>query len=154
MSTQISKTFHTVHLGSESSEDTSDAEFSPIFPFTIYKQIFGPIGINIYFPNDSEHPQTINATRTSFIIIETVVEFEGSVGVTELATSLDIPRSTAYKHLKTLCELGYVRKEQGKYRIGNGFTDIGETARADHRLYVTTKPHIDWLAEMTGLVAG
>lgn len=98
--------------------------------------------------------RTVNAMRTSFTLIETLTEFERSVGVTELATEVDIPKSTAYKHLKTLCELGYVRKDGTDYELGRGFADISEAARADDQLYVTAKHHIDQLAEVTDEVAG
>jgi DNA-binding IclR family transcriptional regulator len=98
--------------------------------------------------------RTVNATRTSFTIIETLTEFDRSIGVTELAAELDIPKSTAYKHLKTLCELGYVRKDGTDYELGIGFADVSEAARANNQLYVTAKHHIDQLAEVTDEVAG
>lgn len=103
---------------------------------------------------DSNSRRTVNATRTSFRIIEMLTELNESIGVTALATELGIPKSTAYKHLKTLCELGYVRKDGGKYALGIGFTDIGETARSDDQLYVTAKSSIDRLTEVTDEVAG
>lgn len=98
--------------------------------------------------------RTVNATRTSFRIIEMLTELGESVGVTALATELGIPKSTAYKHLKTLCELGYVRKDGNEYELGLAFTDIGETARSDDQLYVTAKSSIDRLTEVTDEVAG
>jgi DNA-binding IclR family transcriptional regulator len=103
---------------------------------------------------DATNRRTVNATRTSFTIIETLAEFGRSVGVTELAVELDLPKSTAYKHLKTLCELGYVRKDGTDYALGIGFGGISEAARADNQLYVTAKHHIDTLAEVTDEVAG
>lgn len=103
---------------------------------------------------DGGNRQTVGATRTSFMIVEMLAEFDDGVGVTELATELDIPKSTAYKHLKTLCELGYVRKDGNDYWLGIGFADIGEAARANDRLYVSAKPHIDQLSEMTDEIAG
>lgn len=103
---------------------------------------------------DSSSRRTVNATRTSFIIVEMLAELDESVGVTALATELGIPKSTAYKHLKTLCELGYVRKVGSEYELGIGFTDIGETARSGDQLYVTAKSSIDQLTEVTDEVAG
>jgi IclR family acetate operon transcriptional repressor len=103
---------------------------------------------------DATNRRTVNATRTSFAVIETLAEYGRSVGVTELAVELDLPKSTAYKHLKTLCELGYVRKDGTDYALGRGFGGICESARAADRLYITAKHHIDTLAEVTDEVAG
>lgn len=103
---------------------------------------------------DPTNRRTVNATRTSFAIIEVLVELDRSVGVTELAVELDLPKSTAYKHLKTLCELGYVRKDGTDYELGIGFGGVSEAARADNQLYLTAKHHIDTLAEVTDEVAG
>lgn len=103
---------------------------------------------------DSDNQRTVNATRTSFTVIEALAEREDRVGVTELASLLDIPKSTAYKHLITLCELGYVRKVGHKYELGLGFTDLGESVRANDPLYATAKPHIDQLVSVTDQPAG
>lgn len=103
---------------------------------------------------DSDNQRTVNATQTSFTVIEALAEREGRVGVTELASLLDIPKSTAYKHLITLCELGYVNKDGQKYELGLGFTDLGESARINDPLYVTAKPHIDRLVSVTDQPAG
>ncbi|UPM42967.1 IclR family transcriptional regulator [Halocatena salina] len=103
---------------------------------------------------DSNHQRTVNATQTSFTVVEALAERDGRIGVTELASLLDIPKSTAYKHLITLCELGYVRKRGHEYELGIGFTDLGETARANDHLYITAKQHIDRLVSVTDQPAG
>lgn len=102
----------------------------------------------------NDNRRTVNATRTSFTIVETLAEIDGDIGVTELATELGIPKSTAYKHLKTLCELGYARKNDTEYGLGIRFADIGGAVRSDDRLYVTAKTSVDQLAEVTNEVAG
>lgn len=104
--------------------------------------------------SDSDHQRTVNATWTSFTVVEALAEQEGCVGVTQLASVLDIPKSTAYKHLTTLCELGYVRKEGRKYELGLGLADLGESARTRDPLYVTAKPHVDRLVSVTDQPAG
>lgn len=104
--------------------------------------------------SDSDHQRTVNATRTSFTVVEALAEREGRVGVTQLASTLDIPKSTAYKHLTTLCELGYVHKEGRKYELGLGLADLGESARTRDPLYGTAKPHVDRLVSVTDQPAG
>ncbi|WP_248905452.1 IclR family transcriptional regulator [Halocatena marina] len=103
---------------------------------------------------DSDHQQTVNATQTSFTIVEALAEGESPIGVTELANSLDLPKSTTHKHLNTLCELGYVRKKNRKYELGISFAGLGEAARIGNTEYVMAKPHIDILAEVTDQTAG
>lgn len=104
--------------------------------------------------SDPDNQRTVNATKTSFTVVETLAEQGGRIGVTRLASVLDIPKSTAYKHLSTLCKLGYVRKQGHKYELGRGFVDLGESARASDSLYATTKPHIDQLVSVTDQPAG
>lgn len=77
----------------------------------------------------------VSAVKISHDIVETLVERE-TAGVTELADALDLPKSTAHDHLRTLQQLGYLVNEDGAYRLSTKFLHLGKTARDTHELYV------------------
>lgn len=91
----------------------------------------------------------LKSTETTLEIIEAIRE-RGSLGVTETATILDIPKSTASDHLRTLRQNGYLIADNGTYRLGLRFLELGDRARNDHGFFRTAKPQIDQLARNTG----
>ncbi len=96
-----------------------------------------------------KHPQTVDATGTSFKIIEALVDL-GGAGVSELATTLDIPKSTTHNHLQTLVEKEYVVREDDTYNIGLRFLRLGEYSRTRTPLFTVARPEIESLATETG----
>jgi len=97
---------------------------------------------------------TLTALGKTFRIVEYMTEHGGSVRITELATALDISKSTVYKHLNTLRSEGYVDKDGVEYRLSPRFIDIGEHVKATFDPYTKAKPAIDNLAGTTGETAG
>lgn len=61
-------------------------------------------------------------------IVEKVMELEGA-GVSELATELDMAKSTVHGYLATLHQLGYLIKEEETYQLGTRFLQLGEYSR-------------------------
>lgn len=102
-------------------------------------------------PPAGDDGRRITAVENAFDVVETVQEL-GRCGVTELATRLDIPKSTAYIYLKTLRESGYVVKEDEKYRLGLRFLELGGRVRHDRSIYQVARPEIDDVAQKTGEV--
>lgn len=90
----------------------------------------------------------IESTKTSFRIIEQIKE-DGRAGTSELANQLDLPKSTVHRHVKTLEELGYVLEEDGGYRLGLRFLDLGDKSRSQQNLFTIAKPEVDELIEDT-----
>ena len=74
-------------------------------------------------------------------------------GVTELADRLGIAKSTAYYHLETLRERGFVVKSDGEYRLSLRFLRIGEQRRNHIPLYEAAREQIDHLAQETDELA-
>ena len=89
--------------------------------------------------------------NTVLRILEFIKENE-EVGVTKLAESLSLPKSTAYGYLNTLKRNEYVQNSDGRYRLGLRFLDLGESARRTDWLYETAKSEVDQLAAETGEV--
>ncbi|MFC4360490.1 IclR family transcriptional regulator [Halobium salinum] len=92
--------------------------------------------------SSSSDTTNIRSVETAFAVVELLRE-EEITGVGEVATALDLARSTAHNYLTTLRNLGYVVHEDGVYRLSWRFLELGEQirdTRADYRLlgdYVT-----------------
>ncbi|QLC35328.1 IclR family transcriptional regulator (plasmid) [Halarchaeum sp. CBA1220] len=97
----------------------------------------------------NDGPRTLKTVSVAADVVEAVRE-RGSVGVTELAEYLDLSKSTAYIHLKTLEENGFLVRRDGAYEIAFKFFVLGEYARNRSPLYQYGKPEVDELAEETG----
>lgn len=102
--------------------------------------------------NSSNEPNRIQAVANVFEIVEEVGELDGC-GVRELATHMDLPKSTVHVYLKTLEEIGYVVQENGEYRLGFRFLNLGGQARHENSLYQAGRNDVDELAQTTGEVA-
>lgn len=91
----------------------------------------------------------VKATRVSLDVVDKLRELDGA-GVTEVANELDLPRSTAHDHLRTLEELELVINEDGTYKIGTRFLEFGGYARQRMKVFDVAKPKLQELAEETG----
>ncbi|MEQ3554673.1 IclR family transcriptional regulator [Pseudonocardia nematodicida] len=86
------------------------------------------------------------------ITVLELIAGRGEAGVSELATALDVHKSTAFRLLDTLEEHGLVEQigDRGKYRLGFGLIPLA--GRVAERLEVTTqgRPVCDELASRIG----
>lgn len=98
-------------------------------------------------------PQKNKTTQTSFRVLDGLAGLRGG-GVTDLAVHLDMPKSTVYKHLATLRDIGYVRKDGSEYYLGAKFVELGETTKRDYLLYRIGRVDAEKLALVTGDIAG
>lgn len=94
----------------------------------------------------------IQSTENTFEIIEALQELDGA-GVSELASHVDLPRSTVHNYLSTLEQEEYVVNEDGRYRVGIRFLELGAHARNRRKIYEIAKPEVESLAEETGELA-
>ena len=82
-------------------------------------------------------------------IVETLAELNGA-GVTEVASHLDMPKSTVHSHLSTLERVGYLVKEDQQYRISYQFLLLGEYVRNNSALFQFGRAKANELAAETG----
>lgn len=94
----------------------------------------------------------VEATKTSARVLGAINRHP--VGVTELADQLDMHRSTVYKHLSTMEQIGYISKTDKGYRLGQRLIQLGEAATRQDCNYEQARKVIDQLAETTGEIAG
>lgn len=95
----------------------------------------------------------VKSVETTFRIIEALHE-RGGAGVTELATTLSYPKSTVHNHLQTLERNEYVVNDDGTYRVGSRFLELGAHARDRRAIYEVAQPEVDRIAEETGELSG
>lgn len=93
-------------------------------------------------------PATIRTTERSLAIVREVQK-QGGVHLSDVVETFDMAKSTAYKHLKTLENEGYLVKEGSQYHIGLKFTNRGEYARARRPAYRIAANKVDELADRT-----
>lgn len=70
----------------------------------------------------------VATTRKTFGILETLREEEG-LSIAEIARRTELTKSTVYRHLQTLAEMGYVVARDGGYYIGLRLLEIAEQTR-------------------------
>jgi DNA-binding IclR family transcriptional regulator len=76
-------------------------------------------------PSAGETGRTVRTARTTFRVLDAVQRRE-RVGVTELASELEMSKSAAHRHLATLVAEGRVEKVDGEYRQTTRETDGAE----------------------------
>lgn len=93
-------------------------------------------------------PRTLKTVTMASRVLDAVREYNG-IGVSELADHLETSKSTAYIHLKTLEENGFLVQRDDTYRFAFKFTVLGEYARNQSPLFRYGKSEVDKLAEET-----
>lgn len=97
-------------------------------------------------PSD-EPDGRVNATRTTFRILEALRDGHGTV--TSLANHLEVSKSTVHRHLSTLVDLNYVVRDDGAYRLGLNFLQLSESTRSSHLGRIVAKERTIELAHET-----
>jgi DNA-binding IclR family transcriptional regulator len=96
---------------------------------------------------DARHP--VKALEKTVAIVETLQE-TGPAHLREIASELDMNKSTVHNHLSTLREHEYVVKDGDTYELSLRFLTIGGVLRDDIELLEAAQPKIDDLAAKTG----
>ncbi|ELY89480.1 IclR family transcriptional regulator [Natrialba hulunbeirensis JCM 10989] len=90
----------------------------------------------------------VSTTRKTFEILETLADEDG-VTITELTRETSFTKSTVYRHLSTLVDLGYVVERDGAYFVGFRFLEISEQARGRKKGYTAAKRKVFELGKET-----
>jgi len=97
----------------------------------------------------SETPtRPVTTVETATELLAEIKDRE-EVTLAELATALDVAKSTAHRHLKTLESKDLVTTDGEQYRLGLRLLDFGLQSRKQRQLYQVAKPKIDELATET-----
>lgn len=92
--------------------------------------------------------RAVKTADTVFGLIEQLREADGA-GVTELATSMGMAKSTIHDHLVTLESKGYLVKEGDEYRLSLRFLDHGTYVQHSYELVGVARPKLEELAAET-----
>ena len=96
-----------------------------------------------------EKRQGIKSTNTTFAIVETIHE-AGHIRLVDLAEAVGVANSTAFDHLTSLEDLGYVIEDSDGYRLGLKFLDHGMQAKYHYReLLRAVEPVLEQLVDET-----
>lgn len=93
-------------------------------------------------------PEKRSVTR-ALRIIDTLAE-NGGMGVSDIATAVDLPVSTVHDYLQSLCSSGHVIKEGTGYRTSTWFLEIGHKHRRQREIYDAVEGELEAAATETG----
>jgi DNA-binding IclR family transcriptional regulator len=99
--------------------------------------------------NAEEPWRKLKTVEDALDIVEVIGELNGA-GVSEIASHLDVSRSSIHSHLVTLEQRGYLIKENGEYRLSWQFLILGESVRNNSLLFRFGRQHINELVSETG----
>lgn len=93
----------------------------------------------------------VPALEKAIAIIETLSEHDSPLGVSELCKLVDIPKTSVFFILNTLDKHQYLSKtEDGKYKLGNKFINIGLGILNKIEIREVAKPYMEKLLLETG----
>lgn len=101
-----------------------------------------------YMP-DPASPRRLEAIDKTVQILEALRELDGA-GVTELATRLNLPKTTVHAHLSSLEQNQLVVNEGDHYRLGLRFISFGEHIKNSREIYDIVRVEVDRLSEEVG----
>lgn len=95
----------------------------------------------------------VEGVRKAFAVLGRLAVDDGELGAADIARSLDMSRSTAFRLLVTLEGLGAVRQNRAtrRYRLGPELIALGRSASQQLDLRVEARPTMAVLADSTGL---
>lgn len=102
----------------------------------------------MHMSRDSGSSDGVKSTETAFRIVERLSEND-EMGVTELATELELSKSAVHKHLQTLTSRNYVSNEDGRYRLGFKFLTLGGQIRDRDPICQHVRPVVEKAADRT-----
>lgn len=91
-----------------------------------------------------------NDSKSKLLDVISLLDKNGGSGVTEVADSLGIAKSTAHYHLDKLEQNDFVIKNGVEYKLGTKFLGIGFQTRRRIPLYEAAKDEVRNLARKTG----
>lgn len=103
-------------------------------------------------PDQGTSDRRIQSLERGFEVLEYLYR-EGETTVSELAAALDLSTSTAHIYLKTLSDLGYVKKAASKYSLSHRFLRLGTKTRKETDIYQAALSEVDKLADETNEVS-
>jgi IclR family transcriptional regulator, acetate operon repressor len=103
-------------------------------------------------PTNQKSPRRtggVQSLERAFGILETMAEAGGTLGLSELATRVNLPLPTIHRFVRTLVDLGYLRQEPSrKYALGPRLIWLGESSAS--MLGTWARPYLSELVDDLG----
>jgi len=94
-------------------------------------------------------PGSVQSIQRAFMLLEIIADHGGTMGLSAMAESSELPLPTIHRLVRTLVELGYVRQDANRqYVLGPALTRLGESAAAT--LTVWARPYLQKLVDDLG----
>jgi len=109
--------------------------------------------VNLSDNRSGLHRASVSTTVTKAVNILDILALKADVGITlaELCSLIDIPKSSSYRYLVSLQELGLAeRKNNDRYYLGTKVVELAGTYLLKSDLRSDSQAALDELAEMTG----
>jgi DNA-binding IclR family transcriptional regulator len=73
------------------------------------------------------------------------------LSLSDLSRRTRLPKSTMHRLVEQLCQVGWLERVHGRYRVGLRLFELGTLAADTNRLHEAALPHMQHLAATTGL---
>lgn len=96
--------------------------------------------------------QKLSSVGTAIALLKSFSESDYELGITQLARSLGVAKSTVFRVATTLLSEGLLEQNQenGRYRLGIGVFRLGSLVRRRMDVSAEARPHLFALRESTG----
>lgn len=105
--------------------------------------------------SEEKAPAGIQSLRSAFRVIEEMAAIGEPVGVTEIAKALAMPKTRAFRYLRTLKALGYVSQDASteRYRLTLRLYHLGQAVADSTQLLTEARAAMVQLRKETGQTA-
>jgi DNA-binding IclR family transcriptional regulator len=92
------------------------------------------------------------STVAAFSILEEMAHHSEPARVTDIAATLNMPRTRVFRYLQTLMQLGYVRQDPltDRYRLTLKLFQLGQAIADGTQLTSVARPVMSWLRDAVG----
>ncbi|MEU2623379.1 helix-turn-helix domain-containing protein [Streptomyces sp. NPDC007157] len=101
------------------------------------------------FP-DAGEDRPAGVVHSAFALVRALSEAPGPLGVTDLASVVGIPKTTAHRLLEQLAQEDIVWRRDHKWAIAPGFAELARAGRRPSPLAAAARPRLDALSRATG----
>ncbi|MDG1707602.1 MAG: IclR family transcriptional regulator [Emcibacteraceae bacterium] len=103
-------------------------------------------------PRKKETPDEIKSVVLTFTIVEFLAKCDRPLGITEIATALNLERPRVYRHLRTLSGIGYIDQDPStdKYSLSMKFFWLGKDVESKIDLISVARPAMQHLKDTLG----
>jgi len=93
----------------------------------------------------------VNAVYKCFDILDLLGRNNGPMGVSEIASAVDLHKSTVYNIINSLVDLGVLNKTENKYSFGAKLYLLGQAIDYESILVRKARPHLQRFSEQNKL---